>query len=126
MPVTLNAIELPDDTIWKDEFDWTGIAQSVETDITGGLVVEHTAGLSGRPVTLHLGWIDRSRLEALEILRDNSDQLVMELTLSDGRMLSVLFRHYEGTPIEVSPVIERPEYVCTDQFDIVLRLVSTG
>ncbi len=125
MPVTLNSIELPDDTIWQDEFDWTAVAQSVETDITGGLVVEHTAGLSGRPVTLHLGWINRSTLEDIETLRDDPDQPVMVLNLSDGRMLNVLFRHYDGVPIEAMPVIERPFYIEEDIFDVILKLISS-
>jgi hypothetical protein len=125
----LAGIPLPDETFWTDEFDWTAIGQSVETDITGGLVIEYASGRSGRPVTLRAEWITRAVLSDIEALRDAAVQKVMTLTLPDTRTLDVLFRHHEGLPVQVDPVVERPEYVSAgpdspDYFNVVIKLME--
>ena len=125
----LAGIQLPDETFWTDEFDWTPIGQSVELDITGGLVIEYASGRSGRPVTIRSEWITRSVLSDIESLRDAAVQNVLTLTLPDSRIIDVLFRHHEGPPIQVEPVVERPEYVAAspdnpDYFNVTIKLIE--
>ncbi len=50
--MTLDGIELPDDLLWVDEFDWNPVAQDIERSLTGALMVQEQAKLYGRPITL--------------------------------------------------------------------------
>lgn len=124
----LAGVALPDDVIWTDEFDWTPIGQSVEVDVTGGLVVEYAPGRSGRPITIRAEWIALSVLRDLEALRDAGVQNTMVLNLSGGRVYDVLFRHFEGPPLSVEPIVERPEYSESDGspdfFNVMIRLME--
>lgn len=125
----LAGIALPDESFWMDEFDWTPIGQSVEIDITGGLVVEYAPGRSGRPITVRAEWITRAALQSLENLRDAETQDAMVLNLSGNRTFDVLFRHHEGPPIQVEPVVERPDYSNAsednpDYFNVVIKLME--
>ncbi len=52
MNVTLNGLHLPDDLIWRDEFDWAPVEQVVTPTLSGALLVEETAKPEGRPITL--------------------------------------------------------------------------
>ncbi|MNV78610.1 hypothetical protein D3C71_1721070 [compost metagenome] len=52
MNVTLNGLLLPDDLIWRDEFDWAPVEQVVTPTLTGALLVEETDKPEGRPITL--------------------------------------------------------------------------
>jgi hypothetical protein len=42
MNVTLNGLHLPDDLIWRDEFDWAPVEQVVTPTLSGALLVEET------------------------------------------------------------------------------------
>ncbi|WP_429235043.1 hypothetical protein [Aeromonas salmonicida] len=52
MNVTLNSELLPDDLVWRDEFDWSPVEQVVTPTLSGVLLVEETPRLEGRPITL--------------------------------------------------------------------------
>jgi len=122
----LETISLDDNqTIWTDEFNWSPVGQSEETDIHGGLVVEWISpNADGRPVTLDLGWITKTTLDAIVALRDAETQSIMALTLPDAREIDVLFRHADGNPVSVTAVVDRPEYASEDLFAVVLNLMQ--
>ena len=69
MSITLDAITLPADLLWEDEFDWSPIAASTEYAVTGALIVDTAARLAGRPITLvaddDRAWITRTTLQAI-------------------------------------------------------------
>jgi hypothetical protein len=85
--MTLDAITLPADLLWLDEYKWSGVAQQVDIMADGSVVVQADAQQTGRAITLaggdDFGWIDRA---TLELLRAKAGQpgLEMTLTLGDG------------------------------------------
>ncbi len=120
-------VSLGAEILWRDEFDWTPVPQKVRKTLDGTLVVEMISPHSdGRPVTLFCPWLKRSVIAQLESLRDRETQTPLSLTLSDGRALTVLFRHSDGKPVVVKPVIERPEYLHHDIFDVTLKMFQYG
>lgn len=104
--ITLDAIELPENLYWQDEYRWTPVVQTREYSLTGALVVEEGIRQAGRPVTLTTpeggGWISRTTVEALRATLD--DEATLTLTLHDGRAISVRWRH-DDIPIEAEPIL---------------------
>jgi hypothetical protein len=91
--LTLDAITLPLDLMWIDEYAYTPVKQVINTAVDGSLVIEVASLLAGRPITLQGGedyaWISRATLESLR-LKQATPGLVMTLTLL-GVSRSVLF-----------------------------------
>jgi len=123
---SLDSVILGEDVYWKDEWDWTPVPQSVRRALDGTLVIERLFQYtSGRPVTLFCSWVSYDTVKEVETLRDSETQNPMLLTLADGRTMHVLFRHHEGNPISVVPVLERPDYINQknpDYYDLTIRL----
>lgn len=121
---SVGGVELADSTtVWTDEFDWTPVSQTVEVDLTGGLVVEYDHTENGRPVTLSVGWVDRVTLAALESLRDADMQGLLSVELPGGRIIDAILNHDDG-PLTVTPVVDRPEYQNDDRFDVIIHLLQ--
>ena len=84
MTVTLDAITLPADLLWNDEYAYTPVKQTISTAVDGSLIVEAAAAQAGRPITLAGGddyaWCSRATLEALR-LKQAQPGLVMTLTV---------------------------------------------
>lgn len=112
-------IQLPQDLEWIDEFSWSPIQQTVDTTLTGALVIQESTQLRGKPITLQgkddMGWIQRSVGEQLLLMR-NTSGLVMNLqyvhydvdTSVYGTIsfqYDVMFRHYEPPPIELENIL---------------------
>jgi hypothetical protein len=127
---TGDSLSLPDDLIWTDEHGWSPAVSSVSYLLTGALIVQSATRLAGRPVTLvgaaDMAWIARATLNTLYAwagipLSSNSGRL--ELTLTDGRVLQVAFRH-QDTPIEAEPVLGIPARNDADYYRITLRFMQ--
>ncbi len=62
--MTLDDIELPDDLLWVNEFDWNPVEQNIERSLSGALLVQEQGKLQGRPIVLSggedAGWVPRS------------------------------------------------------------------
>lgn len=126
---TLDDIELPGDLEWVDEFTWSSTAAQTEVTLGGSLLVEESAQLAGRPITLRSGqsgntlWgvVPRSTVLALQALADIPRDTPMTLTLPDAREFAVLFRHGE-LAVEARPQrhVWPPEP--TDFYLLTLRL----
>ena len=92
--IQLDDITLPEDLIWIDEYQWSGVAEQIDIMSDGAVVVQADAQQTGRPITLrggdNFGWIFKSVLEQLFAL---SRQAVLEmtLTLNDGSTHNVVF-----------------------------------
>ena len=99
--LTLGAVTLPVDMEWIDEFTWSPVSQAQEITLGGALLVEESAQLAGRPITLrsgqngseHWGVIDRVTLIALQALAASVMAEPITLTLPDDRTFEVMFRH---------------------------------
>lgn len=118
-------LDLPRDLEWTDEFDWSPVAQTVSISITGALIVESAAQLSGRPVTLagadDRAWITRAVLDQLRAWAAVPDRQ-MTLTLDDGRVFAVRFDQRQA-PIGAraivpgwTPAAADDWFVCTLKF----------
>ncbi len=122
MNVTLNGLLLPDDLVWRDEFDWSPVEQVVTPTLSGALLVEETATPEGRPITL-VGHAPRATVLLLKALEAQVAQL-MTLTLLDGQQREVVWRRPGVVAI---PLIEMadPEagepYALTLNFTEVIR-----
>ncbi|RQM61647.1 hypothetical protein [Aeromonas enteropelogenes] len=90
MNVTLNSVLLPDDLVWRDEFEWAPVEQVVTPTLSGALLVEETAKPEGRPMTLS-GYCSRAKVQELKVLESQVARL-MTLTLLDGVARTVLWR----------------------------------
>lgn len=114
----LDTIDLPDDLIWSDEWEWTPYGETAEHSLTGNQIVQLSEpAQAGRPITLQgaedRGWVERPTLENLQAALGNES---MTLELGDGRTFTVGWRHGD-TPIEAE------EHIGTGQFhSLTLRL----
>ncbi len=107
MAITLDAIALPPNLYWADEYDWSPVQQQAEYTLTGALILEEATRQAGRPITLTTpeggDWTDRATVDSLRAkLTANT---TMTLTLHDGRSFPVRWRH-DDTPLEAKPVLE--------------------
>lgn len=103
---TGEAVRLPQDMRWTDEFDWSPLAQSEpERTLSGGLVIQQGIRRAGRPLTLSGDWV-WLELQTLRRLQDwcALPELVMRFVHYDGREFDVVFRLHEKALDKVSPV----------------------
>lgn len=103
---TRQAVLLPQDMRWTDEYDWSAVAQATpERTLSGAQVIQQGVKRGGRPVTLAGEWVWLD-LGSLRTLRDWSDvpELVMTLTHYNGRSFDVMFRLHDKALTNVSPV----------------------
>ncbi|WP_432745764.1 hypothetical protein ABXJ76_07805 [Methylobacter sp. G7] len=125
MSITLDAITLPEDLIWTDEFDWSPRQQKETYTLTGALVVELGIKQKGRSITLVGGeqaaWIERSVLMSLYAKLDSAS--VMTLTLNDARVFSVVFSA-DSRPIEAALIIDYSTPASTDWYSLTLKLMQ--
>lgn len=107
MPLTIDAITLPEDLQWVDEYEWDGVGQSVSRSVTGALLVQEQSKLHGRTITLvggpDGGWVTRAMVDSLKAKADASP--AMALTMPDGRTFNVRFNRQDGPPIEAQQVM---------------------
>lgn len=121
---------LSDDLLWSDEHAWTPAVASVSYLITGALMVQSATRQAGRSVTLvgapDMAWITRGELDTLyawAAVPLGNDTGRFELTLFDGRVLTVAFRHAE-TAVEAEPVMGFPSRSSADFYRLTLRLMA--
>ncbi len=132
MATVLDGITLPADMKWTDEFHWTPVAQQVEVTTAGSLLVEESAQLAGRPITLEAQrdddggyiWVDRATLVELNSLAASPLIDAILLTLHDGRTFNVRFRYGDGPPVEADPVRHIVPAIDDDVYLIKLRLMQ--
>jgi len=110
MAITLDAVTLPNDLEWLDEFSWSYIQQSYKTTLGGTVVIEERELVNGKPITLaggtRSGLITREVLDALMVKVDTLAE-VMVLTLHNADVYNVMWRRdtqpIVATPLDVSP-----------------------
>jgi hypothetical protein len=121
----LNALAIPADMLWTDEFNWSPVKRTFEHSITGALLVDVGTCLSGRPITLEgdieSGWVSRSTLQALYAMASNP-ALPVVLTHADGRVFDVTWA--EDSPIEASPVVSYSDPTGDTWYIVTLRLIE--
>ena len=131
MAVSLAGIELPRDVEWTDEFGWLPTAAQVDVTCGGSLVVEESAQLAGRPITLRgvfsgsrgYALAPRTVIKALHALASEPQAAPMPLLLEDGRSFDVRFRHHDGVAFEAQPARHIAPHEDSDLYAFTLRLM---
>ena len=123
-------LPLPDDLLWSDEHSWSPVVSSVSYLVTGSLLVQSATRQAGRAITLvgaaDMAWVTRS---VANLLRDwaalplDAVSGRFELTLFDGRVFTVAFRHGDGA-IEAEPVTGFPARFDSDFYRVTLKLMQ--
>jgi hypothetical protein len=128
--ITLGAVSLPDDLEWLDEFAWSPVAAQVEVTAGGSLLLEESAQLAGRPITLssqpNMGCVTRSVVDALRALADSTATPNLTLTIPGRSPITVRFRRSDGAPVEARPAyhIAQNRVASTDLHVLTLRLLQ--
>lgn len=123
--ITLDAITLPFDLVFTNEFAWSPITQSVNKSLSGALIVEEHKQLKGRRIILDGGtdggWIDRATLLLLKAKMDTVDlQMVLDV---DGNSYNVIFDQ-SNNPIDARQIIECSDPTATSQYHIKLSFIE--
>lgn len=125
MSITLDAITLPADLLWRDEFDYTPIETKTDYSLTGALIIQSGLKQAGRPMTLgggdNFGIATRSLVN--ELLAKQTPPTTMTLTLNDARSFQVRFR-YQDKPIEAQPLIDYSDPDNTDFYTLTLKFLQ--
>ncbi|HIC8859632.1 hypothetical protein E5E96_20895 [Aeromonas sp. 1805] len=121
MNVTLNSISLPDDLVWRDEFDWAPVEQVVTPTLSGALLVEETTWPEGRPITL-VGHCARATVQSLKALEAVPSQL-LTLTLLDGIARTVIWRR---PGVVVTPLIEMADPEAGEPYALTLNFTEVS
>lgn len=124
--VTLDAIVLPEDILWSDEFNWLPVGQVVNLSLTGAMIIEEATQQKGRPITLKgdndsASWIDRATLEQLRV-KASTAGLVMTLNLR-GDTKQVMFLR-DQTPVSAYQVAGYADPLDTDYYIVTIRLME--
>ena len=122
MSFTLDAIALPIDLTWSDEYGgWTPVEQEEQFTLTGALVIQTAIKAAGRPITLTGGWATKAQLDALNAkLASNA---VMTLTLQDARTFQVRFAN-KAAPLIGNPVEPYAVQEATDLYELTLKFIT--
>ena len=119
------AVTLPRGLIWRDEFDWSPVETTRTYSLTGALIIEQAARLSGRPVTLaaadDTNWAQRSTVETLRQWAAMPAR-VFTLALA-GQSRTVLFDE-EG--VTARPVLDIPQRADGDFYHIALKFIEVS
>lgn len=104
--IMLDAIQLPKDLEWVDEFAWDKVPQVIGYSASGSMFIQEGAKQAGRVITLSgkedMGWITRETALLLLAKKEQAG-LVMTLVLYDDRSFNVMFRQGE-IAVELSNV----------------------
>ncbi len=109
MSITLSdgstTINLPDDLQWVDKYLWNKQRDQVDITLAGGLVIQNSVQIKGRPITLAGGddfaWMNKTDMDSIYTMIDEGSNLTLKL--NDGSIYTVRFR-YEENPIKATPI----------------------
>lgn len=128
MPTTLTkgatVVTLPDDLVWRDEFDWRTQVVTRSYSIGGALITDSVARLAGRPMTLVHDGVARSVVLQLAALADQSpgDMTLVHLGVSH----TVQFA-YDQSPLQAAQAFaEYADPAATDEYSLTLRLIKVA
>lgn len=118
-----DVLNLPDDFIWADEFDFNPVAANASYGIDGSLFIDEGVRLAGQPMTLdgsHL-WVPRSTVITLQAWRALPNQT---FTLNyRGANHTVRMDHARGA-FAASPVTAYGDPESTDDYTLTLRFLK--
>lgn len=134
--IVLAGIELPADLQWIDEFTAWRVGQQVKTSLTGARIVQESALLAGRPITLQTqrernAYIAPVTLAVLQQLQASEEQprtaplqLLMPAHNGGERAFPVAWRRTDGAALDATPINYAVPALDGDYFSITLRLMT--
>lgn len=129
--ITTNAeLSLPNDLLWRDEFEWTPVVATNTYTLTGALIIEQGVRQAGRPISLQapdqsMAWVTRSTVQTLRdwsALAGRKFRLVFEYP-ADTRQFVVMFDHASDA-IGAEPVKGFPSHASGDWFTVSLKFIE--
>ena len=123
--ITLDALQLPDEMIWIDEYSWSKVRISEKLSLSGvrNITENRLPSDSGRPITLtsDYAWIRKSYLD---ILFNWSEELNKEmvLILHNFATYNVRFRHIEYPVIEADQIVNTAFDDSNTYYNLVIKL----
>ena len=125
MTTSLNAIVLPNDIQWLDEFT-PRVIQTLKTTLDTAPHIVTISRSKGIPISLR-SWDDGAFVsrETVLLLQAAADQagLIMSLVLRDVPF-QVLFRHHENNAFTADPVKQIANPDADDLYRIALNLIT--
>lgn len=125
MTTTLNAIPLPNDLQWLDEFA-PRVIQSLKTTLDTAPHVLAISRSKGMPISLK-SWDDGAFVTRATVLllqaAANQAGLVMPLVLRDTSF-QVMFRHHESNAFTAEPIRQIANPGADDLYRITLNLIT--
>lgn len=123
--MTLDTLPLPDGLVWDDEFGFPAQTVDRKTTLRGRVVLTPFPQPVGRNITLsgEDAWMTRDELAALETMARQYPPVARTLTMHDGRIFSVVFRHWEGG-LEAHQVDPVSDPGADDSYRITLRFMT--
>ncbi len=127
--ITLEVIDLPNDLLWTDEFDWSPVESTQTFSLTGALIIEYGEKQAGRPISLSadqdMAWVTRetlSKLKAWAAIPARKFNLIFEYE-NDVRQFLVVFNHSKDAT-KGSPVLGFPMHNDGDDFTCALNFME--
>lgn len=127
--VTLAELNLPNDLLWTDEFNWSPVVIAKSYTLSGSLVLESGKKLAGRPISLSapadMGWVTRTTIQTVRdwaAIQDRQFKLIFEYP-TDSRQFLVRFDQ-ENDPIQSSPVKGFPSHNPGDWYNLAIKLIE--
>lgn len=123
---SLSDVQLGKGLLWTDRWGQQKVEQTMIRTLGGLPVFYHATLTAGHAVTLESledqGWQTLETVEALFALAAvPGAQYLLDL---GPTQFSVMFRHTDGAPLEVTPLIPRTNYVAGDLFTVKIKLVT--
>lgn len=119
---TVTAV-LPADMLWSDEYESSPLKSRVTLTLDGGVLVEQSVLVKGRPITLSgnedRGWLSKAELDHLAVLASAAG--VLTLTLADDRVFSVMFG---SEPIKARGLWPLAFPTSTDWYVVTISLIQ--
>ncbi|MEO5330551.1 MAG: hypothetical protein H7839_00900 [Magnetococcus sp. YQC-5] len=112
---------LPNGLQWKNEYEWSGIAQESSRTLGGGTVVWTTALVGGRPIDLEAEgdgcWLSLVQVKAIHAMATQPGA-IFTLVLGDATF-QVMFRHQDAPATAFTPIRQHAKL-----FNGVIKLIQ--
>jgi len=125
----IDGITLSNQFDWRNEFEWSPVAQTQDRSVTGAFLVQEQQKTYGRPIDLVGGedavWHDRATVAALKAKEDIVGHQ-FDVTLPDGQTFKCIFNRDTGAAIQARRLTRyggTPQ-ATTDYVIEIIRLVT--
>lgn len=111
--ITLNGLDLPNDLVWVNEFEYSPTAQQHKRTLNGALIINENVKINGRTITLDsvgVVWLSRAVVVSIKVLSDELNG-VFDLVYH-GASFKVRFDKTSNSSINAVPVLD-----CSDPSD---------